>query len=62
MDEAIVFAEKQNMAGFNVYVGPTLRHGEPSDSGRASGHHVLAASHAWAEYEKDGDDEESLES
>jgi len=57
MEQAIAFAVEKNRAGFNIYVGAALRHGEQSHSGRASGHHVLAASHAWSEYEKAGDDE-----
>jgi hypothetical protein len=57
LEEAVAFAEEKNRAGLNIYVGAALRHGERSYSGRASGHHVLAASHAWSEYEKAGDDE-----
>ena len=57
LEQAIAFAVEKNRAGFNIYVGAALRHGEQSYSGRASGHHVLAASHAWTEYEKAGDDE-----
>jgi hypothetical protein len=57
LEEAIAFAEEKNRFGSNIYVGAALRHGERSNSGRASGHHVLAASHAWAEYEGAGDDE-----
>jgi hypothetical protein len=56
LDDAIAFAEEKNRAGYNIYVGAALRHGERSSSGRASGHHVLAASHAWAEYDHVGDD------
>ena len=56
LEEAIAFAEKQNRAGLNIYVGPALRHGE-RPSGRSNKTHVLAASHAWSEYEGAGDDE-----
>jgi hypothetical protein len=57
LEEAIAFAEQKNRAGLNVYVGAALRHGERPYRGRASRHHVLAASHAWVEYDGAGDDE-----
>jgi len=57
LDEAVAFAEEKNKAGFNIYVGAALRHGDQPSTGRASGHHVLAASHAWSEYEGVGDDD-----
>jgi hypothetical protein len=57
LQQAVAFAEQQNTAGLNVYVGAALRHGTRPHSGRASGDHVLAASHAWCEYEGVGDDE-----
>jgi hypothetical protein len=53
---AAEFAEKKNKAGFNIYVGAALRHGEAGESGRASGANVLAASHSWAEFDQPGDD------
>jgi RecA-family ATPase len=53
---AAEFAERKNRAGYNLYVGAALRHGKPSPSGRASGTNVLEASHAWAEFDKPGDD------
>ena len=57
LEKAVEFAMAQNGAGFNIYVGAALRHGEQSYSGRASGNHVLATSHAWAEYDGAGDEE-----
>jgi hypothetical protein len=57
LQEAVDFAVEKNAAGFNVYVGAALRHGDGSDSGRANGDNVLDASHAWAEYDGPGDDE-----
>jgi hypothetical protein len=57
LEKAAAFAESKNKAGYNVYVGAALRHGAKPDSGRASGHRVLGASHSWAEYDGAGDDE-----
>jgi hypothetical protein len=54
LQAAAEFAEKQNKAGFNIYVGAALRHG--TRCGRASGANVLTASHSWAEFDKPGDD------
>ncbi|MCP2214243.1 hypothetical protein AB7M42_008796 [Bradyrhizobium diazoefficiens] len=56
LQAAAEFAEKKNKAGFNIYVGAALRYGEPGARGRASGAKVLTASHAWAEFDKSGDD------
>jgi hypothetical protein len=55
LEKAVEFAVAQNSAGFNVYVGAALRHGE-RPGGRSSGHHVLTSSHAWAEFDKPGDE------
>jgi hypothetical protein len=51
------FAEAKNKAGFNIYVGIALRHGETpgKSNGRASGLNVLSASYAWAEFDNYGD-------
>jgi hypothetical protein len=57
LEEAVEFAVAKNAAGYNVYVGASLRHGDKPDSGRANGDHVVTASHAWAEYDGAGDDE-----
>jgi Protein of unknown function (DUF3987) len=56
LEDAIAFAEAKNKAGFNIYIGAALRHGEPSDSGRSSSDHVLDSSHAWVEFDKEGDE------
>ena len=58
LDRAVAWAEKKNKAGFNIYVGATLRHGKTSakSKGRASRINALMASCAWAEYEGEGDD------
>jgi hypothetical protein len=56
-EKAIDFAEAKNRAGFNIYVGAAIRHGDKPASGRANGDHVLDASHAWADYDGVGDDE-----
>jgi hypothetical protein len=54
---AAKFAETTNEAGCNVYVSAALRQGDTpgKSNGRASGSNVLAASHAWAEFDNDGD-------
>lgn len=54
---AAEFAEAKNKAGYNVYVGVALRRGETSSksNGRGSGENVLSASHAWAEFDNDGE-------
>jgi hypothetical protein len=56
-EEAIDFAIKQNAAGNNVYVGPALRHGVASATGRANKANVLDSSHAFVDYDAAGDDE-----
>jgi hypothetical protein len=53
LKEAIEFAEEKNRAGYNVYVGAALRHGE--QRGRANSANVLTASHSWAEFDNEGD-------
>jgi AAA domain len=54
---AAEFAEAKSMAGDNVYVGVALRRGETAgrSNGRASGGNTLTASHAWAEFDHEGD-------
>src|ERR1700722_57882 len=47
IEKAVDFAVEKNANGHNIYVGAAIRHGEKPVSGRASGHHVLGASHAW---------------
>jgi predicted P-loop ATPase len=56
-EKAVTFAVAKNTAGYNVYVGAAIRHGERPKSGRANANHVLDASHAWAEYDGEGDQE-----
>jgi AAA domain len=56
LETAVEFAERKNAAGCNVYVGPALRQGTRPDGGRSSGSHVLTSSHAWAEFDKPGDE------
>jgi hypothetical protein len=56
LQAATEFAEKKNRAGFNIYVGPALRHGAKPSSGRAGFLSVLTASHSWVEFDKPGDD------
>ena len=55
LEAAAEFAEKKNKAGFNIYVGAALRHGE-TRSGRASGFKLPDGLSAWAEFDKPGDD------
>ncbi len=57
LEKAAEFAEAKNKAGFNIYVGAAMRHGEKPASGRANGDHVVDASHAWAEFDGAGDAE-----
>jgi hypothetical protein len=57
LEKAVEFAESKNRDGYNLYVGAAMRHGERSKTGRASGHHVLAASNTWAEFDGAGDAE-----
>jgi hypothetical protein len=57
IEKAVDFAERKNKDNFNVYVGVALRQGKKPRSGRASGHHVAAAAHAWVDYDAAGDDE-----
>ena len=58
LDKAADFAEARNKAGFNIYVGPALRHGKTgaNSNGRASGANFLASLHQWVDFEKPGDD------
>jgi hypothetical protein len=56
-EAAVDFAIKQNAAGNNVYVGPALRHGVASATGRANKANVLDSSHAFVDYDAAGDDE-----
>jgi len=57
LQEAAEFAEAQNIAGYNIYVGPALRQGEWPPDGRASDKHVVTSAYAWIEYDGAGDDE-----
>ena len=54
---AAEFAEMQNRAGFNIYVGPALRQGEtgPKSKGRASDANALTGLYAWADFDGEGD-------
>jgi hypothetical protein len=56
LEKAAEFAEKKNKDGCNLYVGPALRQGERPSRGRASDKDVVTSSHAWAEFDKDGDE------
>jgi putative DNA primase/helicase len=51
------FAAAKNRAGFNMYVGPALRHGNEPGDGRANDSSVLTTALAWAEYDGAGDNE-----
>jgi hypothetical protein len=57
LKDAAEFAEARNAAGWNLYVGPALRHGKQPRSGRANGDHVLTSAFAWVEFDGAGDDE-----
>lgn len=56
LKEAAEFAEARNKAGWNMYVGPALRHGKQPGDGRAKDKDVVTSAYAWAEYDRDGDD------
>src|SRR4029079_4344933 len=58
LEEAADFAEAQNRAGSNVYVGVALRHETTASKpkGRAARSHVLTASHAHTDFDGQGDD------
>ena len=58
LDKAVAFAEQKNKTGHNIYVGAALRHGKtpPKSRGRASRVNIVMASHAWADFDKAGDD------
>jgi hypothetical protein len=51
------FAEEMNNDGHNVYVGAAFRAGDKPPSGRANDCYVINASHAWIDYEDEGDDD-----
>jgi len=53
----VEFVTKANAAGFNVYIGAALRHGDRPLSGRANKSHFAAARYAWIEYDAAGDHE-----
>jgi hypothetical protein len=57
LEGAAKFAFDTNKLGFNIYVGPALRHGQKPKSGRANDAHFLAARYCWAEYDNAGDHE-----
>jgi hypothetical protein len=54
---AAEFAVAKNKAGYNLYVGPALRHGQQPGDGRAGDKNVLAAAYAWVEFDGAGDDQ-----
>lgn len=54
LEKAAAFAEKKNLAGFNLYVGVSLRQGETGPSGRSSGDNFLAAAFAWSDSDDAG--------
>jgi hypothetical protein len=56
LEEATTFAEEKNIAGFNMYVGVALRHGDRPQSGRAKDEAVTTAAKSWAEFDGEGDD------
>jgi hypothetical protein len=51
------FAASMNRHGYNIYIGPGLRHGDKPETGRASAHHFLASRYFWAEFDGEGDDD-----
>jgi hypothetical protein len=57
LEPVIGFVVKANAAGFNVYVGATLRHGHHPMFGRANKAHFCAARYSWIEYDEAGDHE-----
>jgi hypothetical protein len=54
--DAVDFAEAKNKDGFNLYVGPALRHGKQPGDGRAKDTDVLTSRFAWAEFDSAGDE------
>jgi putative DNA primase/helicase len=54
LEKAAAYAEKKNLAGFNLYVGVSLRQGETGPSGRSSGDNFLAAAYTWADSDDAG--------
>ena len=57
LKDAAEFAEAKNAIGWNLYVGPALRHGKQPGDGRADDDSVLTSGYAWAEFDGAGDDE-----
>jgi hypothetical protein len=57
LKEAAEFAEAKTKSGYNIYIGPALRHGKQPRSGRANKEHFLASAFFWAEYDQAGDHE-----
>ena len=57
LQKAVDFAEAKNRDGFNIYVGPALRHGNTGlkSNGRSSGANFLASAYAWADFDGEGD-------
>jgi hypothetical protein len=53
--EAASFAETQNLRGFNVYVGPTLKKGGTAPFARTDDNDVLAGLWTWTDHDKEGD-------
>ena len=57
LKQAAEFAAAKNADGFNLYIGPALRHGKQPGDGRANDSLVLTAQYSWAEFDGAGDDE-----
>lgn len=53
--KAADFAEQQNRAGYNIYIGPALRKGATGPNGRSSDANYLDTAYAWADFEAEGD-------
>jgi hypothetical protein len=54
LEKAAAFAEKKNIAGFNIYVGVSLRQGETGPSGRSSADNFLASAFYWSDSDDAG--------
>ncbi len=57
LQDAAIFAEAKNKAGYNVYMGVALRHGKEPRSGRANRAHTLSSAFCWADFDGAGDAE-----
>jgi hypothetical protein len=60
LDEAADFAVAQNLQGYNVYVGPTLKHPHTAPFGRTEDKDFLASVWAWIDNDAAGEVEHAL--